>query len=85
MKIKLNRVFTKVTQLRGSSVIISRHEMRRKGNEIWTKNFLCKLSSGPRRGYQSCQLKHDENIETCLDEEYAEDHLHWYCASESEV
>ena len=36
-------------------------------------------------GYQSCQLKHDENIETCLDEEYAEDHLHWYCASESEV
>ena len=50
MKIKLNRVFTKVTQLRGSSVIVSRHEMRRKGNEIWTKNFLCKLSSAPGGG-----------------------------------
>ena len=57
-------------------MIVSRHEMRRKGNEIWTKNFLCKLSSGPRgEGYQSCQLKHDENIVKGLDLAYDEDLL----------
>ena len=67
-------------------MIVSRHEMRRKGNEIWTKNFLCKLSSGlsGEGGSQSCQLKHDKNIEKCLDEEYFKDHLCWNCESERE-
>ena len=57
-------------------MIISRHEMSRKGNEIWAKNFLCKLSnfqvaSGEVEvGFQSCQLKHDENIIKGVDEEY---------------
>ena len=57
-------------------MIVSRHEMRRKGNEIWTKKLSLQTFKWPQgEGYQSCQLKHDENIVKGLDDESYEDLL----------